>query len=245
MYSYPSSNPYYNDYQHDHYFPVQHNPYYCYPIYYNFADYYAYSATSYLRILHASPGAPAVDIYVNNNRIVTNLPFGQVSGYVQLAPGVYNVEVYPTGQQTNPVIETGLEIRQGTAQTIAATGTLENIGLQVIPDTAVSANPSEANIRFVHLSPNTPAVDVKTAGGQEVFNNIRYEQVTNYQPAVPANYTLDIYPAGTNRRILQTFNVNLRGGRNYTLYAIGKQAGTPPLQTLVVSDGAPYGQSIY
>lgn len=36
---------------------------------------FAQSGTAKVRVIHASPDAPAVDVFVNGNRTLTNVPF--------------------------------------------------------------------------------------------------------------------------------------------------------------------------
>ncbi len=38
--------------------------------------------TSYIRVLHAAPNAPAVDVYVGDMILFNNLTFGQFSSYI-------------------------------------------------------------------------------------------------------------------------------------------------------------------
>ena len=54
---------------------------------------------SYVRVFHASPDAPPVDIYVNEGLAFKNLSFKEFSEYVQLPMGEYKIEVFPAGQK--------------------------------------------------------------------------------------------------------------------------------------------------
>ena len=49
--------------------------------------------SSYVRVLHASPDAPNVDVLVDGNAVLTNVAFQQGSGYLQLDSGRRNVKV--------------------------------------------------------------------------------------------------------------------------------------------------------
>ena len=49
---------------------------------------------SYVRVFHASPNAPAVDIYVNGSLVFENLSYKEFTEYVPLPMGEYNVQVY-------------------------------------------------------------------------------------------------------------------------------------------------------
>jgi len=42
---------------------------------------FAQSGTAKVRVVHASPDAPAVDVIVNGNKALTNVPFFTASAY--------------------------------------------------------------------------------------------------------------------------------------------------------------------
>ncbi len=54
---------------------------------------------SHVRILHASPDAPAVDIYINDNLISKELSYKSFTEYMPLISTVYNIKVFPTGKR--------------------------------------------------------------------------------------------------------------------------------------------------
>ena len=54
---------------------------------------------SYVRVFHASPDAPPVDIYINNNLVFKSLAFGNFTEYMPLSMGNYKIEVYPEGKR--------------------------------------------------------------------------------------------------------------------------------------------------
>ena len=59
--------------------------------------------TAQLRAVHASPDAPAVDIYVegDNTPVATNVAYGDVTAYVTVPAGTYNVQLRPAGADSS------------------------------------------------------------------------------------------------------------------------------------------------
>lgn len=49
---------------------------------------------SHVRILHASPDAPAVDIYINDNLIYKGLSYKSFTEYMPLISMVYNIKYF-------------------------------------------------------------------------------------------------------------------------------------------------------
>ena len=58
-----------------------------------YASYYhpQMNCNSYVQVLHVSPDAPPVDIYANGNMIVQNLAYKDLTGYLAVPPGEYNI----------------------------------------------------------------------------------------------------------------------------------------------------------
>ncbi|QZY54512.1 DUF4397 domain-containing protein [Crassaminicella profunda] len=191
---------------------------------------------SYIRVLHAVPNAPNVDVYANGNLIVQDLAYRQFSPYVPVTPGNYNIEVYPTGKKENPVIDTDVYIPQGTFFNVAAIGELPNISLYPIPEPTTAQNFGRPCIRFVHLSPNAPAVDITLSDGRKIFSNISYKDITDYACIPSGTYTFQVRPSGTDDVVLTIPNVELMADNYYTIYAVGLAGETPPLQAIVASE---------
>lgn len=193
---------------------------------------------SYVRILHASPDAPPVDIYANGNLIAKNLAYKQLTDYVSVKPGEYIIQVYPAGQKLNPVINTNLTVPPKSSFTIAAVGKLANISLLPIMEVYMPMVDKRGSyIRFAHLSPNAPAVDITLPDGTKLFSDVSYKQYTDYISVAPGNYTLQARPTGSNQVVLTVPNVKLLPGTIYTVYAVGLVGETPPLDAIISVDG--------
>lgn len=191
---------------------------------------------SSIRVLHAVPNAPAVDVYANDNIILKNLPYKEVSSYIPVPSGNYNIKVYPTGKRTNPVIDTDVYIPEKSFYTIAAIGQLPDISLYPIQE-PVSANKTNmACVRFVHLSPNAPAVDIKLPDDTTVFNNIPFKGIASYTCVPSGTYTFMVTPTGTSNVVLTVPDIKLNSGMFYTIYAVGLVGETPTLEALLITE---------
>lgn len=191
---------------------------------------------SKIRVLHAIPNAPAVDVYANDNIIIKNLPYKEVSSYIPVTSGNINIKVYPTGTTTNPVIDTNVYIPENSIYTIAAIGELPDVSLYPVQEPS-SANKSGLScVRFIHLSPNAPAVDIKLPDGTIIFSNVPFKSIANYNCVPSGTYTFRVNPAGTNNTVLTIPDVKLNPNTFYTVYAVGLVGETPNLEALLVSE---------
>lgn len=195
---------------------------------------------SYLRIFHASPDAPAVDVYINRRLAAKNLKYKSFTPYLGLIPGNYFVQIFAAGTTANPVITSSINIPEKSIYTAAAINELPNIQLYIIADPPVSPLANMTRVRFVHLSPNAPAVDFTLSNGTEIFSDVSYKEITNYKSFMQGRYTFQLRIAGSDTVVLNVPNVVLRPARNLTAYAVGLAGLNPPLQMLIVMDGSTY-----
>ncbi|MCT4564849.1 MAG: DUF4397 domain-containing protein [Maledivibacter sp.] len=191
---------------------------------------------SFIRLFHASPNAPAVDVYANGNLIAENLAYKDITPYLSVDPGKYNIKIFPAGETTDPVLDGDLYIPEGTAFNVGVVGELPNISLYPIPEPYTAQSFGRPCIRFVHLSPNAPAVDITLSDGRKVFSNISYKDITDYACVPPGTYTFEVRLAGTDDVVLTVPNVQLNPNNYYTIYAAGLAGGAPSLEALVVPE---------
>lgn len=195
---------------------------------------------SYIRILHAVPNAPNVDIYANDMMIAKNLPYEKFTEYLEVPSGPYDIKVFPTGETNNYVLDADLTIPPNTISTIAAIGLLPDIDLYPILDPIQEIVPGKACVRFAHLSPNAPAVDITLPNGTIIFDNVEYREVTDYECISPGRIAIQARVAGTDQVVLNVPRIRLQPNRFYTIYAVGLVGETPPLQVLIPLDGNSY-----
>ena len=130
-----------------------------------------------------------------------------------------------------------LTVNRNAIITVAAVGTLSDIELLAIPDANETRMPGKALIRFLHLSPNAPAVDITLPDGTVIFSNVSFKHITPYMDVTPMSYTLQVRVAGTSNIVLTVPNVNLVANKYYTIYAIGLVGEKPELEALLLLDG--------
>ncbi|WP_108671220.1 DUF4397 domain-containing protein [Peribacillus acanthi] len=189
-----------------------------------------------IRVLHAAPDAPNVDVYVNGTKILKDFPYKRMTEYLPLPQGSYHIDIYPTGESINTVISRRINVEGGKSYTLAAIGSVakKNLTLQPIEDSTHTPS-GESKVRFVHFSPDAPAVDVAVKGGDVVFSNISYRKVTDYLGVTPLTVDLEVRLAGSDSVVLSLPAVSLLPNMGYTIYAIGLAEGTPALEAIILS----------
>jgi LPXTG-motif cell wall-anchored protein len=183
-----------------------------------------------VRVVHASPDAPAVDVWVNGNVAFSNAPFQGITDYAALDAGSYNVQVVPAGATEPVVIDATLDLTAGTDYTVVAVGQLADIEPLVLVDNNAAPAMGKAHVRFVHASPDAPAVDIAVAdGGPVLFSNVPFKGVGDYLPVDAGSYDLEVRLAGTDTVVLSVPGVALNDSTVYTIFAMGLAGGEPAL----------------
>lgn len=193
--------------------------------------------SSFLRILHASPGTAPVDIYAGSVLLAENLGYRFHTDYLPVLPGEYVIRMFPTGTTTAPALTRRIMIPPNTAITAAAVGHIPGLVLHLFPEPVPTR---QAFIRFIHLSPNAPHADLALQDGTVLFRKIGYGERSPYTPIEEGAYTLQIHPAGANTAILTIPQLQVKRNNYYTIFATGSSNGTPPLQAVFVRDYGKY-----
>jgi LPXTG-motif cell wall-anchored protein len=188
-----------------------------------------------VRAVHASPDAPAVDVWVDGSPAFKNAPFKGVTAYAMLSPGMHNFQIVPAGATEPVVIEADLDLQPETDYTILAVNTLDSIEPVVLVDNNGLPAEGKAHVRFIHASPDAPAVDIAVTGGPVLFSGIPFKGVGDYLPVDAGTYDLEARVSGSDTVALSLPGITLQEGTVYTVYAMGFAGGSEPALTAVIS----------
>ena len=192
-----------------------------------------------VRVVHASPDAPGVDVYANDNKVLTNVEFPAASDYLTVPAGTYNFKVFATGADPvsdEPVIDADATLAAGKDYTVAAVGLVADIQPAVFEDNNAAPAEGKAHVRVIHASPDAPAVDIAVAGGPVVIAGLAFPDASEYTPVDEGTYDLEVRAAGTETVALPLDGVSLAAAKIYTVIAVGLLEGEPALDVLVIAD---------
>ena len=184
------------------------------------------SDTGMVRVAHASPDAPNVDVYVDGNVVLEDVPFRAVSDYLDVPTGTHTVKITAAGDEETVAFEGDIEVGAG-AYTVAAIGELtsEDTEFQplVVEDDVSDPGSDTARVTLVHASPDAPAVDVTAGDGETVvFDGVAFGETGTAE--VPAgDYSLEIRgdTDSNDGEVVTTVDVTLEGGAVYSAFALG------------------------
>ncbi len=195
---------------------------------------------AHVRVVHASPDAPNVDVWVDGNKALTDVAFSKYSDYVALPAGAHNFKVVATGTTGPAVIDVTPTLDAGKYYTVIAANKLASIQPLLLVDDLATPAAGKFHLRVVHASPDAPAVDVAVAGGPVLVSNLAFPKNTDFTPVDAGTYTIEVRPAGTTTAVLTLKDVKFDAGKLYTVIATGLVNGTPALSAIAIAaDPAP------
>ncbi len=101
-----------------------------------------------IRLAHASPDAPAIDVYIDDELSLTDLEFTDVTDYSDLKAGQHNITI-TAAEDSKPVLEKMVDLKDDVVYTIAAVGKLDNIEAAVFEDDWDSSRSDHAQVGWV------------------------------------------------------------------------------------------------
>jgi len=185
-----------------------------------------------VRVIHASPDAPAVDVYANGARVLSGVPFQASSGYLTVPAGSYTLEVYAAGadpSSSGAVLTVSADLQAGTDYTVIAIDSLYQIKGRVFVDNNTAPAAGKAHVNVIHAGPDAPAVDIALSGGPVLVGDLGFGSKAGPLPVDAGTYDLEVRVAGTNTVALPLPGIELESGFIYTFVATGYLGGEPAL----------------
>jgi hypothetical protein len=206
------------------------------------------SDTARVRLVHASPDAPAVDVTVasSGDALFDGAAFGDAS-YAEVPAGDYTLQIRGDTESDDGdvVTEFDVSLAGGQVYTAFAAGYLSPddepadtaFDLVVAQDTGEMMEQPAARLRAVHASPNAPNVDIY-ADGTAVLEDVPFAAVSEYLEVPPGERMLRITPAGDDQTTVFEGAVPVEADTDYTVVATGEVGddADEPFEPLVLED---------
>lgn len=201
-----------------------------------------------LRVIHASPDAPPVNILLNGEEAIADLDYAESTGFTRLDPGSYDIQVegiIPGGNAT--VIEVpGFELTKESSPTVIAVNTVSSIEPMVVEQSAAEPEEDQVALVVAHAAP--------VAGEVDVYLTAPGDDISGYSPAFSFDYkgSVDAGALGAGEVEIQVaigstvvYNsgpVDLSGfaGQSIMIVAVNSENSTEneaaPIKLLVATD---------
>ncbi len=176
-----------------------------------------------VRVAHMSPDAPNVDVYVDDDRVLGDVPFRAVSDYLRVPVGSHQVMITAAGDRSTVVFDGELTLDRA-AYTLVAAGELGADTFEVLPLRGDRSPPgaSDARVRVVHVSPDAPTVDVTVDAGTTLFDGVPFTSAGTVTVDA-GDYTAQVRPdtEENDGQVVYDAGLSLDGDTVYTAFASG------------------------
>ncbi len=176
------------------------------------------------RVLHASPDAPALDVWVNKTRVATNLLYTKFSSDWHYAATTAAVRVFNAGSAFNstPLYQENVTFQIGKAYVLVVTGLLNQPNSPQQFDIVAFEDPPNppagtTAIRLAHVAPGIGNVDLYTTANEAFIIDVAYKVAKSVnKPA--GNYDLQVRPTGQPNPLFSIPTTNFPSGQLRTIY---------------------------
>jgi len=195
-----------------------------------------------VRVVHASPDAPSVDVLLDDAEVLSDVPYLASSAYLATSAGDHNLKVNAAGTAST-AIDADVTLADGTDYTVIASDLVAAITPIVLADDNTAPAAGNARVRAIHGAPSAPAVDIYvTAPGVDlgaatpVLTGVAFGDVADYLEVPAGEYQVRVAPAGTKTVAIDSGALTLESGQVRTAIAVDAPGGGAPFDLLVLAD---------
>jgi Domain of unknown function (DUF4397) len=198
-----------------------------------------------VRVVHASPDAPAINVLVDGQQIAQDLAYGTATEYAPLSPGDHHVQVVLTNGHA-PIIDQTVTFEGWASYILEVVGQFANIQLVANAVDVSPTSPGEARLRFVNAVPNGPALSLGTVGSEiGLAIDIGFPNASGYLTTGAGTYDLEVRNADSEETLASVPGFQFAAGHVYDLYALGQGAdGQIQILPLITPVAIPCSQTL-
>ncbi|HSF53059.1 MAG TPA: DUF4397 domain-containing protein [Algoriphagus sp.] len=177
---------------------------------------------AYVSIFQGSTDAPAMDIFANQNRVNQNpVQYTQALPYSPFYTGNRDFRFSAYNSATS-LLEKKFELKADSVYSVFISDKTEGIDAILVKDIWEEPTEEKAQLRFVHLSPDSEEVYVQISGvTTPLVTESTFKSVSDFEELNPGNVTLTVKSSETDETLIQSGTLELKGNRVYTLILRG------------------------
>lgn len=199
----------------------------------------AQSTQSRVRFLHAVPGAPAVDVYLDDAAVVAGLAFGDVTPHLNMSGAEHQVALRPSGAASDSpaLLEVAVPLVPSLAFTVVVQGTADTLEAALYEDILDPIDPGMARLTAISAIADAPPLDVLTTAGGPLLQGVSYGAQFGTVNIGAGLQSLVMVPAGgaVESALVTIGDVPLVSGTLYTFVALGTLEGDVAPSALVLA----------
>jgi hypothetical protein len=183
---------------------------------------------SQFKVINGSSVPSPLNVFVNQDLLLSNIPFGGASSYQQTLAGSPTISIEATATPGASLLTLMPTLGPGTDSSILLTGTAGALRALVLSDNNLPPAPIRARVRFVNGTTDVSALDIFVNFSRLISGLAMNSASTGLEftadPVAGTSYEFDFNVAGTSQPSLKLPGITLFGGKTYTIYIVGPQA---------------------
>jgi hypothetical protein len=173
-----------------------------------------------VQILHAGPDVGQVEVHINNDEVLDEFDYGEMSDWIDIDPGSSRLTITQDRAGFNyAIFDAMYPVPAGNDYLVIITDS-------IIMTSAVDRTPvpdGGARVRIAHAAVDLPAVNVNASGANVSFaTQLAYPRSSEYQVVPAGTYDLEVTLADTGDSVLTMPGVVLEGNMVYELVIMGQ-----------------------
>ncbi|GAB3988146.1 DUF4397 domain-containing protein [Nocardioides marmoraquaticus] len=203
--------------------------------------------TGWLRVGHLSPDTPKAEVRLTpfaggRPTTLTEASFGDLSDYERIPVGTYTVALVPADDaDAPPMLSRSVEVTEGSARTVIATGEGDDVRATVLDDDLTPPAAGQAKVRLVSAASGVDAVDATVVDGPRLAAGLGTGTATGYAEVAAQDWDVTLSAAGDRADEGAASTVGVRAGGVYTLVALDAPGGGLELRAVMDSAGSTGG----
>lgn len=186
---------------------------------------------SRVRLVHASPDLPAVDLYLGNTRVAEALTFENATDWQAFPSLSYNLRVVPAaGDPADSLVQQQVALVPDQAMNLILFNTRDRLRINALPEDLSPLPEGSARVTFIHAAVSSSSLAVIPAGSQDfALAEIGFGEVTPPfdMAAGPAEYVFEDRGGATAREIDRLSTLDLAAGESYLIVVTGYPNSEP------------------
>jgi hypothetical protein len=172
-----------------------------------------------LLFVNASPDAPGVNLYLNENRVNGLYGYTDNSQYFNAYSGTRAAHIYEGGTKK---FSSDIVLKDNRYYSLFLAGRFATPELVFLEDSLKMPASGKTHIRFVNMSLDAPSLDLGLADGTTLVSGRTYKQNSAYIPVDgDTQYTFVIRENGATTAKVTLPATTLARGRSYTIWVKG------------------------
>lgn len=195
-----------------------------------------------VRVFHASPDAPNVDVLIDGGRVLENVPYKAASDFLGIDAGDRRVQVNVTGTDIS-AIDTHAVFAKDIDYMIVAADKVAQITALVFTADRTTPESGSARVRVLHAAASAPVVDVYVtapdagiANAQPTLSRVPFKAISDYLTVPAGTYDVFVTATGTKNVAIQAKGLALADQLIATVAALDKKGAGAPFSLEVLDE---------